>query len=127
MTNIPTDVRRREFDDYLFTSLDEIVRESETPELAAYRIALVLSFSKENIDALRMDIYLSRVDLPDNLMMRALNYFAGTGLLSFEGHNPDSLSFRRGEADKRFGAKLYEMSKGRVEVFQDEFWSDTHE
>ena len=127
MTNIPAEVKQREFDDYLFTSLGEIVDESESPELAAYRIALVLSFGEKNIDALRLEMYLSRIDIPSYLMERALHYFAGAGFLTFEGQEHDHPSYVRGEADKRFGTKMYEASKGRIEAFQEEFWTDTHE
>lgn len=127
MTNIPAEVKRREFDDYLFTSLDEIVSDSETPELAAYRIALVLSFGEKNIDSLRLEMYLSRVDLPPHILNRALHYFAGAGFLTFEGQDKENPSYLRGEADKRFGTQMYEASKGHIEVFNEQFWSDTHE
>ena len=127
MTNIPVEVKRREYEDYLFTSLDEIVEESETPELAAYRIALVLSFGEKNIDALRLEMYFSRIDLPSHTLERALHYFAGAGFLTFEGQDNEHRSYIRGEADRRFGTEMYEKSKGRIEAFQGEFWSDRHE
>lgn len=119
--------KQREFDDYLYTRLQEIVEESESPELAAYRIALVISFGEKNVDSTRLEMYLSRVDVPYHIMKQALNYFAGADLLSFEGYDPEHPSFKRGQADKRFGTEMFEKSKNRIEAFQSEFWSDTHE
>lgn len=106
-------------DEYLYVHLKEIIEESDDENMAAFRIAMVISFGHEVVDDIHQMIYTDHLDIDKTVLQNAFNYFTGMGICTFETSPVNDRFYLMGEKDKESLSYTYSDTKKRVDTFRE--------
>lgn len=117
----------REFEDYLYSNLDEIMIETGDATIAGYRVAMTIATHSSIIDPLRLEIYTSKLARIKPEVQQAISWFAGAGFLvvnDLDSPYMEGENFRAGVKARANNSDFYQTTKKNIDDFREAFWSE---